>query len=235
MQQGVTATNLNVNIVQWFGDYIFGDLQAAAGGGVHLALQVDAIRYLYTFRYQVRLVSSMRVRYLSLYLPRQLTKEQLVSVLPLLLNRLESQEVLVYTSAAEALDRILFMRTGGSMMPMYTFPPIALSSSSIFIGSHPRTCNRRCPSFSTSSSRRSESRTARSAVLEPLAFRSVSLHDESGRRTTFSCVVRMPFDPCMLVSDQLSFPGVVRVIIMAKQALVGEYVTVLQRLVDILC
>ena len=61
MQQGVTATNPNVNIVQWFGDNIFGDLQAAAGGGVHPALQVDAIRYLYTFRYQVRFVSSTRV------------------------------------------------------------------------------------------------------------------------------------------------------------------------------
>ena len=35
MQQGVTATNLNVNIVQWFGDNIFGNLQVAAGGGVH--------------------------------------------------------------------------------------------------------------------------------------------------------------------------------------------------------
>ena len=46
MQQGVTATNPNVNIVQWFGDNIFGDLQATAGGGVHPALQVDAIRYL---------------------------------------------------------------------------------------------------------------------------------------------------------------------------------------------
>jgi exportin-2 (importin alpha re-exporter) len=55
LAQGVTATNPNVNIVQWFGDNIFGDLQAAAGGGVHPALQVDAIRYLYTFRYQVRL------------------------------------------------------------------------------------------------------------------------------------------------------------------------------------
>ena len=218
MQQGVTATNLNVNIVQWFGDNIFGDLQAAAGGGVHPALQVDAIRYLYTFRYQVRLVSSMRVCYLSLYLPRQLTKEQLVSVLPLLLNRLESQEVLVYTSAAEALDRILFMRTGGSMMPMYAFLTIALSSSSIFVCSHPRTCNRSRRSFSTPSSQRLESRTARSAR----------------RRTTFSCVVCMPFDPCVLVSDQLSFPGVVRVIITAKQALIGEYITVLQRLVDIL-
>ena len=71
----VTATNPNVNIMQWFGDNIFGDLQAAAGGGVHPALQVDAIRYLYTFRYQVRFVSSMRIGYLCLHLSRQLTKE----------------------------------------------------------------------------------------------------------------------------------------------------------------
>ena len=49
----MTATNPNVNIVQWFADNIFGDLQAGARG-VHPVLQVDAIRYLYTFRYQVR-------------------------------------------------------------------------------------------------------------------------------------------------------------------------------------
>ena len=61
MQQGVTATNPNVNIVQWFGDNIFGDLQAAAGGGVPPALQVDAMRYFYTFRYQVRIVFPTRV------------------------------------------------------------------------------------------------------------------------------------------------------------------------------
>ena len=70
MQQGVTATNPNVNIVQWFGDNIFGDLQAATGGGVHPALQVDAIRYLYTFRYQVCFASSARVGYLCLHLSR---------------------------------------------------------------------------------------------------------------------------------------------------------------------
>jgi hypothetical protein len=36
--------------------------------------------------------------YLCFILSRQLTKEQLVSVLPLLLNRLESQEVVVQTT-----------------------------------------------------------------------------------------------------------------------------------------
>jgi exportin-2 (importin alpha re-exporter) len=118
----VTATNPNVNIVQWFGDnIIFGDLQAAAGGGVHPALQVDAIRYLYAFRYQVRL--SLRRAWSSvLYLSRQFTKEQLVSVLPLLLNRLGSQEGMVYTHAAVALDHVLSMRAGGSTTLMYDYP-----------------------------------------------------------------------------------------------------------------
>ena len=47
-----------MNVVQWFADNIFGDLQAGAGG-VHPVLQVDAIRYLYTFRYQVCLEASV--------------------------------------------------------------------------------------------------------------------------------------------------------------------------------
>jgi hypothetical protein len=59
------------------------------------------------------LVSSTCVS-VVLYAPRQLTKEQLISVLPPLLNRLESQKVVVYTYAAVALDRILSMRAGGS-------------------------------------------------------------------------------------------------------------------------
>lgn len=41
-----------MNIVQWFADNILGDLQAGASG-VQPVLQVDAIRYLFTFRYQV--------------------------------------------------------------------------------------------------------------------------------------------------------------------------------------
>ncbi|KAI0248954.1 importin alpha re-exporter [Lactifluus subvellereus] len=100
LTQGVTATNPNVDIVQWFAENIYRDLQVGAGG-VHPVLQVDAIRYLYTFRYQ-------------------LTKEQLVSVLPLLSSRLESHDVVVYTYAAVALDRILSMRVGGSTTLMFS-------------------------------------------------------------------------------------------------------------------
>jgi Cse1 len=54
-------------------------------------------------------------------MPLQLTKEQLVSVLPLLLSRLDSQDVVVYTYAAVALDRILSMRVGDSTILMYVF------------------------------------------------------------------------------------------------------------------
>jgi hypothetical protein len=109
-------------------------------------------------------------------------------VLPLLLNRLESQEVVVHTYAAVALDRILSMRPGGSTTLMYAcpLPPVASPSSSNCAGSHPRTCNRSRHSFSMSSSLRSASNKARSAR----------------QRTTFSCVVRVPFVPCVLVPDQ---------------------------------
>lgn len=42
-----------------------------------------------------------------------------MSVLPLLLNRLDSSDVVVYTYAAVALDRILSMRVGDSTILMY--------------------------------------------------------------------------------------------------------------------
>jgi hypothetical protein len=42
-------------------------------------------------------------------------------VLPLLLSRLDTQDVVVYTYAAVALDRILSMRMGGSTTLMYDF------------------------------------------------------------------------------------------------------------------
>lgn len=50
--QGVTSANILVDIVKFFSDHIAQDLQATAGS-VHPILQVDAIRFLYTFRYQV--------------------------------------------------------------------------------------------------------------------------------------------------------------------------------------
>jgi hypothetical protein len=52
-QQGVTSTNSRINVVEFFSNNVFQDLQALEGT-VHPILQVDAIRFLNTFRNQVR-------------------------------------------------------------------------------------------------------------------------------------------------------------------------------------
>jgi exportin-2 (importin alpha re-exporter) len=51
-QLGVTSTNQLVDVVDFFGQNVYADLQAAPGS-VHPILTVDAIKFLYTFRSQV--------------------------------------------------------------------------------------------------------------------------------------------------------------------------------------
>ena len=51
-QHGVTSTNALIDVVQFFSDHVFQDLQAQEGS-IHPILQVDAIRFLHTFRNQV--------------------------------------------------------------------------------------------------------------------------------------------------------------------------------------
>lgn len=48
----MTSLNPLVNIVQFFSEYVAQDLQATSGS-VHPMLEVDSIRFLYTFRSQV--------------------------------------------------------------------------------------------------------------------------------------------------------------------------------------
>jgi exportin-2 (importin alpha re-exporter) len=74
---------------------VFSDLQATSS--VHQILQVDAIRFLHTFR-------------------NQLTKEQLLSVLPLLVQHLQSTSYVAYTYAAITIERILFIKQGGRLL-----------------------------------------------------------------------------------------------------------------------
>lgn len=97
MQRGVTSVNVLVDIVDFFGKNVIADLQAAPGS-VHPILTVDAIKYLYTFR-------------------NQLTKEQLVSVLPLLVQHLGSDNYVIYSYAAIAIERILFLK-GENRQPL---------------------------------------------------------------------------------------------------------------------
>ena len=67
-------------------------------------------------------------------------------MLPLLLSRLDSQDVVVSTYAAVALDRILSMRVGDSTILMYVFVASYRASFIIFfhriaIGFHLRMFN----------------------------------------------------------------------------------------------
>ena len=61
-----------------------------------------------------------------------------MSVLPLLLSRLDSQDVVVYTYAAVALDRILSMHVGDSTISMYVFlasyPPLLAPLFTVSVG-----------------------------------------------------------------------------------------------------
>ncbi|KAF5386293.1 hypothetical protein D9757_008606 [Collybiopsis confluens] len=102
--QGVTSTNKLVDVMQFFEKNVFPDLQALEGkideddeeqgakGGVHPILKIDAIRFLYTFR-------------------NQLTKQQLLAVLPLLIKALDdSENYVTYTYAAIAIEKVLGIR-----------------------------------------------------------------------------------------------------------------------------
>ncbi|RDW70293.1 Cse1-domain-containing protein [Coleophoma crateriformis] len=86
--QGVKTTNSLVNVVEFFQNNIASDLVAESG--VEPILKVDAIKYLYTFR-------------------SQLTKEQWSAAFGPLVKNLASSNYVVYTYAAIALERVLFL------------------------------------------------------------------------------------------------------------------------------
>lgn len=96
----MTSTNPLVDVVDFFSQHVFQDLQADTGV-VHPILQVDAIRFLYTFR-------------------NQLTKQQLLSVLPLLHKHLGSSNYVTYTYAAITIERILFIKQNGQLLCVFT-------------------------------------------------------------------------------------------------------------------
>ncbi|KAJ5669316.1 hypothetical protein N7462_010386 [Penicillium macrosclerotiorum] len=88
---GVTATNSLVSITDFFQQHLAADL--VSDDGVHPILKVDAIKYLYTFRSII-------------------TKEQWQQVLPVLVKHLASSNYVVYTYAAIAVERALFLSDG---------------------------------------------------------------------------------------------------------------------------
>lgn len=103
---GVKSTNQNVNVIEFFHKNIAADL--VSDTVVEAILKVDAIKYLYTFR-------------------SQMTKEQWRVAFPLLVKHLGSSNYVVYTYAAIAVERILYL-TGDDRQPM--IDQAAVSSSS---------------------------------------------------------------------------------------------------------
>ncbi|GAA5865792.1 hypothetical protein JCM8547_002779 [Rhodosporidiobolus lusitaniae] len=94
--QGVTSTNALVDVIKFFSDHVLADLQAAPGS-VHPIVQADAVKFLYTFR-------------------MQLTKEQLLGVLPMLIPRLQNPSFVIHTYAAITIERILFIKQNGAFL-----------------------------------------------------------------------------------------------------------------------
>jgi exportin-2 (importin alpha re-exporter) len=86
--QGIKTTNSLVDVVDFFQKNIANDLLAESG--VEPILKVDAIKYLYTFR-------------------SQLTKAQWRAAFPPLVKNLASSNYVVYTYAAIAVERVLFL------------------------------------------------------------------------------------------------------------------------------
>ena len=85
--KGVTQTNSLVDVGDFFSNNLATDL---TDSGIEPLLKVDAIKYLYIFRSII-------------------TKEQWQQAMPLLVNRLGDSNYVVYTYAAIAVERVLYL------------------------------------------------------------------------------------------------------------------------------
>ena len=97
-QHGVTSTNALVDVVGFFSQNILDDIRIGSSGKQPNPIIVaDAIKFLYTFR-------------------SQLTKEQLLTVLPILAPRLQDPSFVIHTYAAMTIERILFIKQDGRFL-----------------------------------------------------------------------------------------------------------------------
>ncbi|VUC21535.1 unnamed protein product [Clonostachys rosea] len=104
--QGVKTVNPLVNVVDFFEQHIASDL--VANDGVNPISKVDGIKFLYTFR-------------------SQLSKEQWKQALGPLIQNLNSDNYVVYSYAAIAVERVLFLTddSGNSVFPRADIEPFA--------------------------------------------------------------------------------------------------------------
>ncbi|TID13177.1 hypothetical protein CANINC_005033 [Pichia inconspicua] len=85
---GITSTNLLVDVIKFFGEFIYPDL---VGNVASPILKVDSIKYIYIFR-------------------NQLTKEQLIETLPLLTTNFSDINYVVYTYTSITIEKIFSLR-----------------------------------------------------------------------------------------------------------------------------
>ncbi|KAM0260697.1 hypothetical protein ACHAQJ_002613 [Trichoderma viride] len=104
--QGVKTVNPLVNVVDFFEQHIASDL--VSGEGIEPISKVDAIKFLYTFR-------------------SQLSKEQWKVAIGPLIQNLNSSNYVVYTYAAIAVERVLYLTddAGNAMFPRADIEPFA--------------------------------------------------------------------------------------------------------------
>ena len=88
---GVTSTNVLVDVVKFFSDNIANDLMNT-NHSTNPILKTDAIKYIFTFR-------------------NQLTKDQLLTTFPLLINHLQDSNTVVYTYSSITIEKLLSMNS----------------------------------------------------------------------------------------------------------------------------
>lgn len=85
---GVTSTNVLVDVVKFFTDNISGDL--LGNNSENPIIIMDSIKYILNFR-------------------NQLTKDQLLSIFPVLINHLANTNTVIYTYSSITLEKLLIM------------------------------------------------------------------------------------------------------------------------------
>ncbi|SCU88032.1 LANO_0D00870g1_1 [Lachancea nothofagi CBS 11611] len=110
---GVSSTSILLDVVDFFTKEISPDL---IGSVPHPILRVDAIKYIYTFR-------------------NQLNKSQLIQILPILADQLQSDGFVIYTYAAITIERILSIRESNTSSSLVFKKSDLAGSSKVLLSS----------------------------------------------------------------------------------------------------
>ncbi|KAF2980496.1 hypothetical protein EK904_000600 [Melospiza melodia maxima] len=113
-KHGITQANELVNLTEFFVNHIQPDLKSATVNEFPV-LKADGIKYIMIFRNQV-------------------PKEQLLVSIPLLINHLQAESIVVHTYAAHALERLFTMRgTNNATLSCVSFNSITAAEMAPFV------------------------------------------------------------------------------------------------------